>query len=112
LANVLPHEKRLAVLGALVDGNSERACERMTEVNRMTVSRFALTLGAAAQSLHNAQAFGLVTPKIEQDEIWSYVGKKQARVTPAEHAAGFGVSPPASPGTTSSGIAGTQGPTR
>ena len=27
---------------------------------------------------------------IEQDEIWSYVGKKQARVTPEEHAAGLG----------------------
>jgi IS1 family transposase len=35
-------------------------------------------------------AFGLRAESIEQDEIWSYVGKKQARVTPAEHAAGLG----------------------
>lgn len=46
--------------------------------------------GTAAQHLHNSMAFGLVAERIEQDEIWSYVGKKQARVTPEEHAAGLG----------------------
>jgi hypothetical protein len=30
MSNVLSDEKRLAVLAALVDGNSERAIERMT----------------------------------------------------------------------------------
>lgn len=90
MANVLPVEKRLGILTALVDGNSERAVERMTGVTKKTVGRFALTLGTGAQYLHNAMAFGLSTEKIEQDEIWSYVGKKQARVTPEEHAAGLG----------------------
>jgi len=32
----------------------------------------------------------LEPPVLELDEIWSYVGKKRARVTPAEHAAGLG----------------------
>ena len=84
MANVLPAEKRLRVLAALVDGNSERACERMTDVHRMTVSRFALTLGAGAQNLHNALARDLSLSLIEVDEIWSYVGKKEARVTPLD----------------------------
>ncbi len=95
MANVLPQKKRLAVLAALVDGNSERAIERLTEragepVSRPTISSLALKLGAGAQHLHNAMAFGLSTETIEQDEIWSYVGKKQARVTSEEHAAGLG----------------------
>jgi hypothetical protein len=95
VANVLPTEKRLAVLAALVAGNSERAIERMTEdmgisVNRKTVGTLALQLGTGAQWLHNSLAFGLRATDIEQDEIWSFVGKKQARVTPEEHAAGFG----------------------
>jgi IS1 family transposase len=90
VSNILKPEKRLKVLAALVDGNSERACERMTGVNRETVGRFALRLGTAAQSLHNMQAHDLSISLIEQDEIWSYVYKKQARVTPEEHAAGLG----------------------
>jgi hypothetical protein len=90
VANVLPREKRLGVLAALVDGNSERATERMTGVTRPTIAAFAVKLGTAAQHLHNARAYRLAAAKIEQDEIWSYVGKKQARVTPEEHAAGLG----------------------
>src|ERR1700679_4082441 len=90
VSNVLSTEKRLAVFAGLVDGNSERAIERMTDVTQKTVGRFALRLGIAAQSLHNTQAHDLSISLIEQDEIWSYCKKKQARVTPEEHAAGLG----------------------
>ncbi|TKD06348.1 transposase [Polyangium fumosum] len=81
MANVLDPEKRLRVLAALVDGNSERAVERMTDVDRKTVRRLALTFGQGAERLHNALARGLRCSLIQCDEIWSYVGKKQARVT-------------------------------
>lgn len=90
MANVLQPEKRLAVLAALVDGNSVRATERMTGVNLRTILRFGLTLGEGAQRLHNTIARDLNCPLIESDEIWSYVGKKQARVTDEENAAGLG----------------------
>lgn len=82
--SVMSTAERLQVLGALVDGNSERATERMTGVNRKTISRFVLRLGKSAEHLHNAQAHDLSCSVIEQDEIWSYVGKKQARVDPAK----------------------------
>ncbi|MRG97661.1 transposase [Polyangium spumosum] len=81
MANVLDPEKRLRVLAALVDGNSERAVERMTDVDRKTVRRLALTFGQGALNLHNALARDLRCSLIQCDEIWSYVGKKQARVT-------------------------------
>jgi IS1 family transposase len=88
--SVLSTEQRLHVLAGLVDGNSERAIERMTGVERKTIRRLALRLGNAAQSLHNTIARDLSVSCIENDEIWSYVGKKQARVTDAENAAGLG----------------------
>lgn len=88
--SVLSDEKRLQVLAALVDGNSERAVERMTGVERKTIRRFALRLGRGAVNLHNAVARDLRLSLIELDEVWSFVKKKQARVTPAEHAAGIG----------------------
>lgn len=81
MANVLDPEKRLRVLAALVNGNSERAVERMTDVDRKTVRRLSLTFGEGAQNLHNALARDLRCALIQCDEIWSYVGKKQARVT-------------------------------
>lgn len=81
VSNVLPDEKRLRVLAALLDGNSERAVERMTDVNARTISRLVLTLGAAAERLHDRVVRDLRTPLIQADEIWSYVGKKEARVT-------------------------------
>lgn len=80
----LSNEKRLAVLAALVDGNSVRATCRMTDVNLRTVLRFGVMLGEGAQRLHNALARDLRCHIIENDEIWGYVGKKQARVTPKD----------------------------
>ncbi len=80
--NVLPMEKRLRVLAALLDGNSERATERMAEVNRETVGRLALQFGHGAARLHDRLVRDLRTPLLQMDEIWGYVQKKQARVTP------------------------------
>ena len=80
--NVLPVEKRLRVLAALVDGNSERAVGRMADVNDRTLSRFALTVGAGAVRLHDSLIRDLSCSLVEVDEIWSYVQKKQSRVDP------------------------------
>ncbi|TKD03050.1 IS1 family transposase [Polyangium fumosum] len=84
MANFLSEEKRLRVLAALVEGNSERAIERMTGVQQKTIGRLALTLGEGAVNLHNRLARGLQCSLVTVDEIWSYVGKKQARVTPED----------------------------
>ncbi len=82
--SVLSTEQRLRILAALVDGNSERAVERMVDVERKTIRRFALTLGAGAQRLHDRIVRDLSCSMIQVDEIWSYVQKKQARVDPAK----------------------------
>jgi IS1 family transposase len=88
--SVLSTADRLRVLAALVDGTSERAIERLTGVSRLTISRFALKLGLAAQNVHNQTAHDLSCSLIESDEIWSYVGKKQARVDPLKDGPGVG----------------------
>jgi hypothetical protein len=88
--SILAREKRLAVLACLVDGNSCRATVRICDVNLRTVLNFGLLLGEGAQNFHNAMMRDVASPLLELDEIWSYVGKKQARVTAEEHAAGLG----------------------
>lgn len=84
LVNVLPRDKRIAVLRALVEGNSERAVERLADVNARTVARLAVEFGTGAARLHDKLARDLTCTDIECDEIWSYVAKKQARVKPED----------------------------
>lgn len=84
MANILPQEKRLQVLAALVDGNSERAAERMTGASTKTIRRFALRLGEGAQRVHDRLVRGLSCSLVQMDEIWSYIKKKQMRVTEAD----------------------------
>jgi IS1 family transposase len=82
--SILSREKQAAVLAALVDGNSERAVERMTDVSAKTIRALALRLGQGAQWLHNRLARDLSCSIVEDDEIWSYIFKKQARVKPSD----------------------------
>jgi IS1 family transposase len=82
--NVLPFETRLRVLAALVEGNSIRSTERMLGVHRDTIMRLGVTAGEACQALHERLVRDVRCPVIEMDEIWTYVGKKQARMTPED----------------------------
>lgn len=88
--SVLSRGQQLQVLSCLLEGNSERATERLSGVSRPAIARFAVACGTGAQRLHSRLARDLECANIEVDEIWSYVKKKQARVTEAEHAAGLG----------------------
>lgn len=82
LVNVLSDEKRLKVLAALVEGNSESAVSRMTDVQPNTISRFSLLMGEGSTRLHDRLVRDLQCSLIQVDEIFSYVQVKQARVQP------------------------------
>lgn len=89
--NTLPRDRRIAVLAALVEGNSERAVERMCEVNRKTVSKLALEFGLGAQRLHDSMARELACTTIVADECWTYCQVKESRVRD-DHPEGSGES--------------------
>jgi IS1 family transposase len=84
VSHVLSTEKRLSVLAALVEGNSVRAVERMTDVHQRTIRKFALLVGEGSQRLHDRLVRDLACSLIEMDEQWSFIRKKEARVTPAD----------------------------
>jgi IS1 family transposase len=88
MANVLPREKRLAVLAALVDGNSIRAAERMTGVHRDTVMRFGVQLGEGSDRLHNRLVRDLSCSLIDVDEQWGFVNTKTSNLADAAPADG------------------------
>ncbi|WP_348980484.1 IS1 family transposase [Polyangium sp. 15x6] len=89
MANVLPLDKRVNVVRHLVEGASVRATSRLTDVSLPTVLSTLLRMGEGCDNLHNALVRDLDIREIQLDEIWSYVQKKQARVT-AEDPAEFG----------------------
>jgi IS1 family transposase len=87
--NVLPRAKRIAVLHALVNGNSERSAADLAGVNRETVGKLNLTFGEGAQRFHDRIARNLSCTEVIADEAWSYAQVKAARVKPT-HRPGSG----------------------
>ena len=83
MANVLKREKQLAVLGALVEGNSLRSVERMTGVQKKTVANLLVRVGDGCERLLDEKMRNLDCRRFELDEIWSFVQKKQRHVDPA-----------------------------
>lgn len=78
--NVLRMDKKLAVISALVEGNSIRATSRMTGVNKRTITRLLLTVGAGCERMMDQRMRRLPCRRIQCDEIWTFVKKKEKRV--------------------------------
>lgn len=85
----LSPEKQAVAIGALCEGNSIRSVERMTGIHRDTVMRLGVRVGEACRNLLDETMRELPCKKIEVDEIWGFVGKKQRNVT-AEDSADLG----------------------
>ena len=84
--NVLPSHKQSEIVAALCEGVSIRATERLTGVHRDTIMRLGVRVGEGCARLHDAMMRDLQVPRIELDEIWAYVGRKQERVKPEDGA--------------------------
>ncbi|MFA6092497.1 MAG: IS1 family transposase [Elusimicrobiota bacterium] len=81
--NILTEEKRVAVVAALVEGNSIRATVRMTGVAKKTVLKLLVDLGNACKEYQDKAFQNLQCKVLQVDEIWSFVGMKEK--TAARH---------------------------
>ena len=72
----LSTEKKLAVISALVEGNSIRSISRMTDVDRNTIASLLLRTGDRCAEIMDASMRNLRCQYVQADEIWCYVGKK------------------------------------
>jgi len=80
MANTLSTEKQAMVIGALAEGNSIRSIERMTGIHRDTVMRLGVRVGEACAAVLDEKMRNLDCNRVEVDEIWGFIGKKQANV--------------------------------
>jgi hypothetical protein len=81
---MLPKQRQVAVLNALVEGCSVRSTERMTDVSITTILSLLVRVGGGCEVLHDRVMRDLPCTHVERDEIWAYVGKKQRHVTKAD----------------------------
>ncbi len=80
MACILKAEKQLAVVKNLVNGQSIRATERITGVNRDTICRLLVRIGDGCRDLLDAEMRNLSLRHLQCDEIWTFVGKKQGKL--------------------------------
>jgi len=80
MANVLKVEKQVAVISGLVEGASVRSIERMTGAHRDTILRLMVRVAGACAEYSDKALRDLPCGRIECDEIWAYVAKKQRNV--------------------------------
>src|ERR1700724_1203272 len=78
--NILSRDKEIEVVAALAEGVGIRPTSRLTGVDRGTVGALALRVGRGCAELHDRMMVGVRTNRLELDETWSFVGKKQKRV--------------------------------
>jgi IS1 family transposase len=65
----------------LVEGASVRSTARLTGVSAPAILSLLVRMGEGCDRLHDRLVRDLAIRDVEVDEIWSYVQKKQARVT-------------------------------
>jgi len=82
--NVLPRDKQIAVISARTEGCSIRAVERLTDIHRDTIMRLGIRVGNGCAELHDEMMRFVQVNRLELDELWSYVGKKQRKVMPTD----------------------------
>ncbi len=88
MANVLNTDKQIAVIAALAEGSSLRSIERITGIHHDTIGRLAVKVGQGCAALLDSSMRNLPCNRLEMDEIWGFVGKKDRNVREGEDGVG------------------------
>jgi IS1 family transposase len=86
MANIMSVERRNTILRLLCEGNSVRSVTRLMGTNIRSVLARLNWAGDHCRRLMDERCRGLRLQHLECDEIWTYCGKKQGRLTIEERA--------------------------
>jgi IS1 family transposase len=84
MANVLPIEKRVAIVSMLAEGSSIRAISRVTGIHQDTICRLGVRVGNGCARLLDAKMRNLTCHHLQFDEIWGFIGKKEKHLTESD----------------------------
>jgi hypothetical protein len=88
--NVLSRAEQLSVLNLLVEGASLRSITRLTGVHRTTTLKLMLRVGERCRGFLDRRMRNLSLNHLQCDEIWTFVRKKQGRLS-AEESGDLGI---------------------
>ena len=87
--NILDTSRRAAIVRCLVEGNSIRSTVRITGASKNTIAKLLVELGHACAEYQDRTFCGIVSERIQCDEIWSFVSCKEKNL-PQEERGQFG----------------------
>ena len=79
-------ENAKLALRLLVEGNSVRSTARITGLDKATVLKLIVRFGDACRTFLDERMRGLRLSHLQFDEQWTYIARKQARLTVNEKA--------------------------
>jgi hypothetical protein len=74
MGNVLGTDKQIAAIGALAEGSSIRAIERLTGVHRDTIMPLGVRVGQGCAAILDDKMRDLSCERLELDEMWGMCG--------------------------------------
>ena len=77
-------ERVVLALRLMVEGNSLRSTERITGLDINTLMKIPAKAGEKCEKLMGKLIVNVPVRDVQADEIWAYVGKKEAHKLPAE----------------------------
>jgi transposase-like protein/IS1 family transposase len=80
----IPQERIVLALKLMVEGNSLRSTERITNLDINTLMKILVKAGEKCEAMLGRLIVGVPVKDVECDEIWSFVGKKEKRVRPED----------------------------
>lgn len=82
--NVLPKDRKVAVINGLCNGLSLRACSRLFSTHRTAIQRLLVRVGDHCDEIFAEHMHDLDIDRLELDELWTFCGKKQGRLRALE----------------------------
>ena len=81
MANVLSTDKQIGIIGSLCEGSSIRSIERITGILGYDHAAWR-AVARAYTALMDAKDAELSCTRLEMDEIWGFIGKKERHTHP------------------------------
>ncbi len=90
MSNRLSFDKKTSIISALCEGTSIRGTSRMFDVDKETVMNLGKEVGEACAVYLDDRMRNLNCKRLEVDELWAFIQKKQAQCNIGDSLKGFG----------------------
>src|SRR6476646_9759615 len=80
----IPQDRIVLALRLLIEGNSIRSTERITNLDRNTIMKLLVLAGEKCAAIMGRLIVNVPVKDVECDEIWGFVQKKEGHKRPAE----------------------------